>query len=117
MLSSGTWSSSPVIDKSRSNLNDVSGKYIIPASGIKYYKANNVLEYNIQYDEMRIVDGKFVNDDVEFYVVVPDPTTGVVRSLYFTEFNKEMDAKNNFIPVNHNEFSINGRVYRIAQHI
>jgi hypothetical protein len=47
-----------------------------------------VLEYSIHYADIQLVEGKFVLDDVEFYAVIPDTTTGVVNHLYFNQFQQ-----------------------------
>ena len=67
------------------------------------------------YDPIRVVDSKFVLDDVEFYVVM---VGGVVKSIYFNEFQKEVWSRSQYIPVDNNDdgvftLVINGANYRI----
>ena len=73
----------------------------------------NVLEYSIHYDEIKLVGGKFVLDDVEFYAVVPNPSTGVVNHLYFNQFQQQTQSENDWITVSGNHFTIKGIQYTI----
>ena len=84
----GTFAETVTVDKTKSNLLDVSGQYTIPSAEISYLKLQNVLEYSIHYADIQLVEGKFVLDDVEFYAVIPDTTTGVVNHLYFNQFQQ-----------------------------
>lgn len=111
-FTSGSWPNNPVVDVNNSHLNRAAtDNYTIPSGSITYFKASNVLAYSINYDEIQLVDGKFVLDDVEFYSVVIE---GKVNSLYFNEFQKETNTSGDWIDVvDGKKFMLNGIEYTI----
>jgi hypothetical protein len=77
---------------------------------IQYFKPTNVLKYVIQYDPIKIVDSKFVCNDIEFYVVFMNGKASVV---YFNHFQNQVWTANQIAPVHDGEFEVDGVVYKI----
>lgn len=70
-----------------------------------YSKSNNSLTYYIHSDPIAIENGKFVYDDVEFYVVRNE--IGKLNSIYFNEFQKNLKTRiENIVIDTNNEFEI-----------
>lgn len=88
------WWDSPEVDKNASGLDDTGKPYTIDR--ISFYKISNKFEYFINYDPVKIVDNKFVVDDVEFYVVRhkenDNPSGLAVNSIYFNEFQNNTEG-------------------------
>lgn len=89
------------------------GKYTIDASSIKYFNITNKFEYAIDYNPVRIVDNKFVINDVEFYVTRPNPGSSVINSIYFNEFQSNTEGQNQVAQIMNNKFTLNGMDYVI----
>ena len=70
----------------------------------KYNKISNVISYNVVVKDVPIVDGKFVYNDVEFYVVKDKDNNPT--SVYFNEFQKEMEQYTQKIEIEDNKFKI-----------
>ena len=109
------WPTSFDVDKVASGLDDSDKPYTI--SGIKYFNISNKFEYQINYDPVKIVDNKFVVNDVEFYVVRPkedkDPEDMAVNSIYFNEFQSNTEGQNQVAKVEDNRFTLDGMGYAI----
>ena len=113
MFQEGTWPSNPLVDKEGSGLTDISGVYEIPDESIMYFKVSNKFEYAIDYNPVRIVDNKFVINDVEFYVTRPNPGSSVINSIYFNEFQSNTEGQNQVAQIMNNKFTLNGMDYVI----
>lgn len=115
VFQSGTWPDNPVVDKEASGLVDVPNVYKI--SNIGYFGVSNKFEYHIHYNPVKIVDNKFVVNDVEFYVVRPkeesDPADMAVNSIYFNEFQSNTEGQNQVAKVVDNRFTLDGMGYVI----
>lgn len=90
------------------------GEYTVPADSIKYFPISNKFEYSISYNPVKIVDNKFVIDDVEYYVVRPDGGENTyINSIYFNEFQSNTEGQNQVAKVTNNKFTLNGLEYVI----
>lgn len=78
-----------------------------------YGQANNALEYTVKYDEVEIVDDKFVHDDIEFYVTYIQDPIRRVSCIYFNEFTGETRPNNDRIEITDNKFKIDDVDYVI----
>ena len=102
------------MDKTASGLEDKPGAYEIPTNTIFYFKSTNTIEYQMQYEPIQIQNGKFVYEDVEYYVVYSDTEPNRVTSLYYNQFNRAVFHADGEVQVNENsEFTLNGSTYRI----
>lgn len=68
---------------------------------------------------MKVIDGKFVYDDMEFYVVkinlgTEESPEYVVSKVCYNDFNNEVQYEPNAIPVEDNQFTIDGKTYTIV---
>ena len=104
------------VDASGSGIVGVSGKYGI--SDVKYSSVNNLLEYKLRYNSIDIgADFSFVLNDVQFYAVEIDfgEQRGGKRinSIYFNEFQNELQARNSEIAITENKFTLDGKEYQI----
>lgn len=97
------------------------GKYTIDETSILYFNINNKFEYRMKYSPVDIRDGKFMIDDVEFYVVRPDENREdlspvdrqAINSIYFNEFQSNTVGQNQVAKVNGNKFKLNDLDYVI----
>lgn len=82
------------VSKEQSQIvDDPDGKYTIPEGEISYLENDNQFEYYIHYKPVKIVEEKFVVDDVEFYVVrESNGNVGPIKSIYFNQFHGRDDA-------------------------
>lgn len=89
------------------------GEYTVPVDSINYFPISNKFEYSINYNPVQIVDNKFVINDVEFYVVRPNPGSAEIDSIYFNEFQSNTEGQNQVAKVTDNKFKLNGMDYVI----
>ena len=91
------------------------GEYTVSRDTIQYFHISNKFEYVIAYNQLQIVDNKFVLNDVEYYVVRPDVGTGnlAVNSIYFNEFQGNLEGQNQIAKVTSNRFTLNGKEFAI----
>ena len=98
------------------------GEYTVPADSIKYFPIPNKFEYSINYNPVRIIDNKFVINDVEYYVVRPDGGENTyINSIYFNEFQSNTEGQNQVAQITKEtiddntiyKFKLNGLVYVI----
>lgn len=105
------------MDKDASGLEDKLGVYEIPTNTIVYFKNTNTFEYQMQYEPIQIQNGKFVYEDVEYYVVYSedDQEPYRVTSLYYNQFNRAVFHADGEVQVDdeNSEFTLNGSTYRI----
>ena len=121
------WPDSFEVDKAGSGLSDTD-TYTIPEivdeeRKINFYNISNKFEYFIYYNPVKIVQDKFVLNDVEFYVVRPnengDPPSQEVNSIYFNEFQNNTEGQNQVSKVVYDttsekyKFKLNGMDYVI----
>ncbi len=93
---------------------DSGGKYTIPLESINYFNVSNKFEYLINYNPLKIVDNKFVINDVEYYVVRPDGGENTyINSIYFNEFQSNTEGQNQVAQIMGNKFKLNGLDYVI----
>lgn len=110
------WPDSFEVDKAGSGLPDTA-TYTIPEDEISFYNISNKFEYFIYYNPVKIVQDKFVLNDVEFYAVRPDGT--VVNTIYFNEFQNNTEGQNQVSKVVYDttsekyKFRLNGMDYVI----
>ena len=96
-----------------------SGKYTIPLESINYFNVSNKFEYLINYNPLKIVDNKFVINDVEYYVVRPDSESDAINSIYFNEFQSNTEGQNQVAEIfidpddGKRKFKLNGLEYVI----
>ena len=105
----GPESSAPVVDKNASHLDRQVGDNF-DIEDISYFKLTNYLEYYLYYDKIKLIDKKFVFNDIEYYAVEVE---GKINALYFNEFQKDMEAACDQIEIVDNKFKINGCEYAI----
>ena len=117
VFQNGTWPDDPKVDKAGSGLLDTA-TYTIPEivdeeRKINFYNISNKFEYFIYYNPVKIVQDKFVVNDVEFYVVRPIEGSRAVNSIYFNEFQNNTEGQNQVAKVSANKFKLNGIEYVI----
>ena len=107
------WPDNPVVNKSSSGLNRKSSDNF-NIDNIQYHKLTNLLEYDINYDQIELVDDKFVNEDIEYYAVLVNVDgTQRVNHIYFNEFQKELQSAADQVEISGNQFELNGKIYQI----
>ena len=80
-------------------------------SDVSYTKLTNDLGYNLNYDWIDVVNGKFVHDDVEFYTVMID---GAVNKVYFNEFQRQVRSAEDSVEIGDDgTFTLNGMDFKI----
>lgn len=100
----GTWD----VDAGDSGLGGEEGQYDI--HNLTFSIKTNVLDYDVAFAEKDIVDGKFVNNDVQYYLV-QNPETSTA-TLYFNEFQKDVESSNDWIDVGeYGRFEYKGAEY------
>lgn len=83
--------------------------------GIEYSPLENALEYQLKYDTIKVVDGKFEYGDVEFYTNVVD---GKVNSIYFNQFQKQLQSAAQAVVIgDYGTFELNGVKFKIEEGI
>ena len=107
------WPDNPTVNKSGSGLNrSPSDNFDI--DNIQYHKPTNLLEYDINYDQIELVDDKFVNDDIEYYAVLVNVDgTQRVNHIYFNEFQRELQSTADQVEISDDQFELNEKVYQI----
>lgn len=107
------WPDNPTVNKSSSGLNrSPSDNFDI--DNMQYHKLTNLLEYDINYDQIELVDDKFVNDDIEYYAVLVNMDgTQRVNHIYFNEFQRELQSAADQVEISGDQFELNGKTYQI----
>ena len=80
---------------------------------VKFGQNTNLLEYTVKYDEVQVVDDKFVHDDIEFYVTYLDNPYRRVSCMYLNEFAGATRPDSDRIYITDNKFKIDDVDYVI----